>query len=66
MLAIINTNGRIECDGIEFTSGNVVEVLIDGKWLETRIEHNGRDYYSIDNYQLIGNQVRYSQQRNSY
>lgn len=66
MFAIKNAIGRIECNGIEFTSGNVVEVLIDGKWLETRIEHNGRDYYSIDNYQLIGNQVRYSQQRNSY
>ncbi|EOZ8645551.1 DUF5348 domain-containing protein [Acinetobacter baumannii] len=59
MKAIKNAYGRIECNGTEFTSGDVVEVLIDDKWMETRIEHNGRDYYSIHNYQLIGNEVRY-------
>lgn len=31
MKAFINDIGRIECDGIEFSSGAVVEVYIVGK-----------------------------------
>lgn len=50
-----NTNDRYELNGIEFTCGNVIEVLIydddfyDGKecWVRSRIEHNGKDYYVI-------------------
>lgn len=62
MGAEINRIGRIECNGVEFTSGDVVEVFINDEWLETRIEHNGREYYSVHGYQLLGNEVRYSQQ----
>lgn len=62
MVAEKNSIGRIECNGVEFTSGDLVEVFINGEWLETRIEHNGRDYYSVHGYQLLGNEVRYSQQ----
>jgi len=62
MVAEKNSRERIECNGVEFTSGDLVEVCINGEWLETRIEHNGRDYYSVHGYQLLGNEVRYSQQ----
>ncbi|QIT20001.1 DUF5348 domain-containing protein [Acinetobacter pittii] len=60
--AVKNAYDRIECNGVEFTSGDVVQVLINGEWLLTRIEHNGREYYSIDGYQLIGNPVKYPNQ----
>lgn len=60
MEAFMNQNKRIECNGVEFTSGDMVEVLIDGEWLETRIEHNGREYYSVDGYELLGRSVQYS------
>lgn len=42
-----NSNGRYECDGYELTSGSGVEILVDGEWLITSIEHNGRDYYAV-------------------
>lgn len=58
MQAYFNDRERIECNGIEFSSGDVVEVLINGDWLVTRIEHNGYEYYSVDGYQLIGNEVK--------
>lgn len=58
--AFINDRGRIECHGTEFSSGNVVEVLIDGTWKLTRIEFDfeHKRYYSVDALPLVGNQVR--------
>lgn len=56
--AYFNSSDRIECNGTEFTSGDVVIVYLDGTWKETRIEHNGREYYSVKGYQLIGNPVK--------
>ena len=42
-----NSNGRYACGGYELTSGSGVEILVDGEWLITSIEHNGRDYYAV-------------------
>jgi len=56
-LARINERGRIQCGNIEFSSGNEVEVYIDGKWRQTRIEHNGSEYYSVDGFDLVGHQI---------
>jgi hypothetical protein len=28
-------------------SGDYVEVCIDGNWIGTRVEHDGRDYYAV-------------------
>ncbi len=48
-----NERGRFEIDDYELTSGDCIEVLIyDGqdntvKWIDTRIEHNGSDYYLV-------------------
>ena len=46
-----NSNGRYEACGREFSSGSLIEALIndgyyDGpRWEVSRIEHNGEDYY---------------------
>lgn len=58
MKAIINNLGRIECGGIEFKSGDDVEVKKDNEWYKTTIEHDGIGYYSIDGYDLVGYPVR--------
>jgi hypothetical protein len=43
-----NDVGRYElATGYYFTSGEPIEVFVDGKWHKTRIEHNGRDYYAV-------------------
>lgn len=57
--AFLNQNDRIECNGVEFTSGDVVEVLINGVWQITRIEF-AQGYYSVDGLELLGNPVRYA------
>lgn len=59
-VAYRNATGRIQCGQHEFTSGSCVDVLIRGRWLPTRIEHNGREYYSVDKLPLIDNPVRWS------
>ncbi len=59
MKAYFNDRERIECNGVEFRSGDVVQVLIGGEWQVTRIEHNGYNYYSIDGYELVGNEVKH-------
>ena len=47
----MNSNGRYEACGREFTSGSLIEALIDDgyydvpHWEISRIEHNGTDYY---------------------
>lgn len=60
-VAYVNDTGRIQCGRHEFTSGDCVDVLINGKWIPTRIEHNGRNYYSIDRLPLVDHPVRYSE-----
>lgn len=46
-------NGRFTLGNIELTCGNSLEVLIFDeyqeryKWLSSRIEHNGQDYYIV-------------------
>ena len=48
-----NSRTRFEVDGVELTSGDTLEVLvIDGqdysiKWVSTRVEYNGEDYYLV-------------------
>lgn len=48
-----NSRGRYETGNKEFTSGNGIEVLIydnfyeKKRWVKTRVEHNGKDYYLI-------------------
>ena len=48
-----NSRKHFEVDNVELTSGDTIEVLvIDGrdnttKWVSTRIEHNGDDYYLV-------------------
>lgn len=58
----INENGRFECEGVEFNSGDVVEVFIDEEWRITRIEHSFQNggYYSIDGYLLLGLPIKKS------
>lgn len=57
-----NNRTRFEVDGVELTSGDTLEVLIiDGqdysiKWISTKVEHNGEDYYLVGllGYEPIG------------
>lgn len=48
-----NGSGRYECEVHEFTSGNTIECLVFDdfderfKWVATRVEHNGEDYYLV-------------------
>ena len=46
----LNELGRFECEGVQFTSGDVVEVFDDGEWKVTRIEYSDSQggYYSVD------------------
>lgn len=41
-------NDRYEVDGIELSSGYPIEVLHNGKWISSRIEHTNGDYYIYD------------------
>lgn len=41
----LNSCGRWEFDDFELTSGNLVEICIDGKWLLGVIESCDRKYY---------------------
>ena len=59
-LAYLNENGRVCCGRHEFTSGDCVDVLIKDAWISTRIEHNGRAYYSVDGLPLVGHAIRYA------
>ena len=49
-----NRQGRYEmASGHDFTSGDVIEVLVDNGhhlspyWARTSVEHNGKDYYLV-------------------
>ena len=46
-----NDRGRYETEFMEYTSGNGIEALINEdeivKWVVSRIEHNGKDYYIV-------------------
>lgn len=46
-----NANGRLQVCGRELTCGDILEVKILQKdrapWIETRIEHNGSNYYLV-------------------
>jgi hypothetical protein len=60
-----NMGGRYALHGREFTSGQTLECLVqndDGnRWEFSRIEHNGHDYYLVDDRSipLEGLRVRY-------
>ncbi|WP_339378848.1 DUF5348 domain-containing protein [Candidatus Enterovibrio escicola] len=56
----LNELGRFECEGVQFTSGDVVEVFDDGEWKVTRIEYSDSQggYYSVDGYELLGRPLR--------
>lgn len=49
-----NRYGRYELGNYDFTSGSPIEVLIYDehyevdRWVKTRVEHNGEDYYLYD------------------
>jgi hypothetical protein len=42
-----NESKRYEIEGTDhyFTSGSSIEVLYDGAWRKSTVEHNGNDYY---------------------
>lgn len=48
-----NSRGRYESGDKEYTSGSGIEVLIyddfyeKTRWVKTRVEHNGEDYYLV-------------------
>ena len=62
-----NASGRYECELFELTSGSTLEALVFDtwgecfKWVCSRIEHNGEDYYLYghDATSLEGLQVRF-------
>lgn len=58
LLSKINDCGKIECDSVVFSSGDVVQVLVQGKFQDTRIEHNGKEYYSVDGYNLLNTFIK--------
>lgn len=48
-----NSNGRYQVEYKEYTSGNLIEILIEDDyhdvpfWQRTRVEHDGKDYYVV-------------------
>lgn len=48
----IKPNGRYCIGNYEITSGDVIEILVEDEdrpyWLRTGIEHNGTDYYAVN------------------
>jgi hypothetical protein len=60
-LSYVNDYGRIQCGEHAFSSGSCVDVLIDGVWVPTRIEHDGTGYYSIHSLPLVDVPIRPSQ-----
>jgi len=60
---IKSSNGRYAIDGNEnhqLTSGDCVEVNIDGVWEQTRVEfsHQDKDYFLVNGYPIDGAVVR--------
>ena len=61
-----NSRGRYETGVKEYTSGNGIEILIyddfyeKNRWVKTRVEHNGKDYYLVGygNISMQGLKVR--------
>lgn len=47
---IIDINSREDLK--ELNSGHIIEILEDGEWKATRIEHFKGDYNSVDGYSL--------------
>ena len=33
---------------VELQSGSVIQAFVQGRWLTTRIEHDGGDYYTVE------------------
>ncbi len=56
----LNELGRFECDVVQFTSGDVVEVFDGENWKVTRIEFSDIQggYYSVDDYEILGKPLR--------
>lgn len=51
-ILFVNTNGRFEFSNYELTSGSVCEILINGEWVNGRIEHvfqHGYAFYAGPN-----------------
>lgn len=42
----------------ELTSGDVVQVLVDGKWETTRVESSMKKYYFVNGYPIEGAVVK--------
>jgi uncharacterized cupin superfamily protein len=42
----------------ELTSGDVVQVLVDGKWETTRVESSMKKYYLVNGCPIEGAEVR--------
>lgn len=60
-----NSSGRYELDGYELSSGCSVEILEapdedePARWVRTRVEHDGEDYYLVSGHQrLLGKRAR--------
>ena len=53
----LQENGRYAIH-YEFTSGDVVEVLINGKWVKTSIESARGEYYLTNGHPIDGAIVR--------
>ena len=58
--SFLNNVGRLECDGVEFHCGDVVEVFIDNEWRITRLEHSLSQggFYSIHGYNILNKYIR--------
>lgn len=58
--SFLNDIGRLECDGVEFNCGELIEVFLYGSWLKTQLEHslNQGGYCSLEGYTLVGNPIR--------
>lgn len=53
----IQENGRYAIHH-ELTSGDCVEVLVDGKWLKTSVEATKGEYYLANGYPIDGAIIR--------
>lgn len=66
MSTYLNDRDRFQCGNQEYRSGDVVVVWEGGQWFETRIEHDGQGYYSIDGLSLLGKEVRHFRDDGDY
>lgn len=66
MPTFLNADGRFECDGEIYRSGDIVVVWRSGCWVATRVEHDGSNYYSVDGFELQGAEVRHYRDHGDY